>query len=239
MTRSLLRRGSRALTELVFPPKCAACGSIGAGICAECLSQIDPLPEPNCRTCSRPLEVGDQCAACRADGRRIDHVYVTYPYDTPLREAVHRLKYDNRRYLARDLAAIAVTALPDDLEIDAVVPIPLHPDREAQRGYNQSALLAQTVAERTGRLVEPDRLERKRDTEPQTSLPRRQRLLNMRGALRATRTAAGVRLLLVDDVTTTGATLDPAASALKLRGAAWVGALVMARQPLTPPDTLG
>ena len=86
---------------------------------------------------------------------------------------------------------------------------------------------------------EPDRLERKRDTEPQTSLPRRQRLLNMRGALRATRTAAGVRLLLVDDVTTTGATLDPAASALKLRGAAWVGALVMARQPLTPPDTLG
>ena len=239
MTRNLLRRGSRAFAELVFPPRCAACGSIGAGVCAECLSQIVPLPEPSCRTCSRPLEFGDQCATCRADGRRIDRVYVKYPYETPLREAVHRLKYGNRRYLARDLAAIAVTALPDDLTIDAVVPIPLHPRREAQRGYNQSVLLARAVAERTGQPIEPDRLTRTRDTWPQTSLPRRQRLLNVRGALRATRSAAGLRLLLVDDVTTTGATLDAAASALKRRGAVWVGALVMARQPLTPPQTLG
>lgn len=182
MTRSLLRLGSRALTELVFLPKCAAYGSIGAGICTECLSQIVRLPEPNCRTCSRPLEVGDQCAACRADGRRIDHVYVSYLFDTPLREAVHRLKYDNRRYLAHDLAALTVTALPGDLAIDAVIPIPLHPHREAQRGYNQSALLAQAVAELADRPVEPDRLERMRNTLPQTSLPRRQHLLNMRHA---------------------------------------------------------
>ena len=88
-----------------------------------------------------------KCTACRAERRRVDRVFVCYPYVTPLREAIQRLKYENRRYLARELAAIAVTALPDDLNVDAILPIPLHPQRQAERGYNQSALLAASVAE--------------------------------------------------------------------------------------------
>ena len=142
------------------------------------------------------------------------------------------MKYANRRYLAHDLAAIAVAALPEGTSIDAIVPVPLHPRRQAERGYNQGALLAAAVSELLDLPVVSDLLHRARATQPQTSLPRSQRMTNVRGAFAAVRSARGMRLLLVDDVTTTGATIEAATRALKRRGAAWVGALVVARQPL-------
>ena len=145
--RRVLVAAARSVAAAVFPSKCAACGALGAGICATCLARARPLDPPDCRQCNRPLDYGDQCAACRAEQRRVDRVFVRYPYVTPLREAIQRLKYENRRYLARELAAIAVTALPDGLNVDAILPIPLHPRRLAERGYNQSALLAANVAE--------------------------------------------------------------------------------------------
>ena len=232
VSRRVLVAAARTVAAAVFPSKCAACGALGAGICATCLARARPLDVPNCRQCNRPLEYGDQCAACRAERRRVDRVFVRYPYVTPLREAVQRLKYENRRYLARELAAIAVTALPDDLSIDAILPIPLHPQRQAERGYNQSALLAANVAELLEIPLDDRLLRRERATRTQMSLPRRERLGNLRGAFRATQTLSGRRLLLVDDVTTTGATLEAAVRALRRRGSAWVGALVVARQPL-------
>ena len=103
--------------------------------------------------------------------------------------------------------------------------------REAQRGYNQSRLLAAEVARHINRPLDCDVLIRIRDTPPQTSLPRAQRLANVRGSFRALRKLSGARLLLVDDVTTTGATIEAATRALRRRGAVWVGALALARTP--------
>ena len=136
-----------------------------------------------------------------------------------------------------------MSALPRDLQVDFVVPVPLAPSRERQRGYNQARLLAAEVARRLDLPLDTGVLIRLRDTPPQTSLPRARRLQNVRGAFRALRKLSGARILLVDDVTTTGATIEAAARALRRRGAVWVGALALARTPEersdVPPDPPG
>ena len=199
------------------------------------MAKLTPLPQPMCRSCCRPLEYGDQCATCRFEGRRLDAIFVRYPFRTPLRDAVHRLKFQNKRYLARDLAGVAVEAMPADTAIDGLVPVPLHPTRERERGYNQSALIASAVGELVDLPVRSDILERVKATPAQTRRPRAERLMAMRGAFSATTNLKGARLLLVDDVLTTGATLDAAVRALKRRQAAWVGAVVVAHQPSDSP----
>lgn len=226
-----LRTASRALTAALFPPRCAACGRPGAAICPPCLATATRLPHPQCRQCTRPLTYGDQCARCRAEHRRVDHLYVAYAYTPPILQAVHRFKYANKRYLAADLAALAMSALAPDLQVDFVVPVPLAPSRERQRGYNQGRLLAAEVARHLDLPLDCSVLIRLRDTPPQTSLPRVRRLENVRGAFRALRKLSGARILLVDDVTTTGATIEAATRALRRRGAVWVGALALARTP--------
>ena len=226
-----LQTASRALAAALFPPRCAACGRPGAALCQPCLATATLLSHPQCRQCTRPLTYGDQCARCRLEHRRINHLYVPYAYTPPILQAVHRFKYANKRYLAADLAALAMSALPADLQVDLVVPVPLAPTRERQRGYNQGQLLADEVARHLSVPLDCDVLIRLRDTPPQTSLPRTRRLANVRGAFRALRKLSGTRILLVDDVTTTGATIEAATRALRRRGAAWVGALALARTP--------
>ena len=226
-----LRSASRALATAIFPPRCAACGRPGAALCQPCLATATHLPHPQCRQCTRPLTYGDQCARCRLEQRRIDRLFVPYAYTPPILQAVHRFKYANKRYLAADLAALAMSALPPDVGVDFVVPVPLAPSRQRQRGYNQGHLIADEVARRLGRPLDAGVLIRRRDTPPQTSLPRARRLQNVRGAFRALRSLSGARILLVDDVTTTGATLEAATRALRRRGAVWVGALALARTP--------
>ena len=226
-----IRGVSRALATALFPPRCAACGRPGAALCQPCLATATRLPHPHCRQCTRPLTYGDQCARCRLEQRRINRLFVPYAYTPPILQAVHRFKYANKRYLAADLAALAMSALPTDLRVDLVVPVPLAPSRARQRGYNQGRLLAAEVARRLDLPLDARVLIRLRDTPPQTSLPRARRLRNVRGAFRALRKLSGARILLVDDVTTTGATLEAAARALRRRGAVWVGALALARTP--------
>lgn len=226
-----LRTAGRSLAAALFPPRCAACGRPGAALCRPCLATATRLPHPQCRQCTRPLTYGDQCARCRLEQRRIDHLFVPYAYTPPILQAVHRFKYANKRYLAADLAALASAALPSDLQVDLVVPVPLAFSRERQRGYNQGRLLAAEIARHLDRPLDGNVLIRVRDTPPQTSLPRARRLHNVRGAFRALRKLSGTRILLVDDVTTTGATIEAAARALRRRGADWVGALALARTP--------
>ncbi|MDE2867641.1 MAG: ComF family protein [Chloroflexota bacterium] len=238
-----IRSASRALATALFPPRCSACGRPGATLCQPCLATATLLPHPQCRQCTRPLTHGDQCARCRLERRRVDHLYVPYAYTPPILNAVHHFKYANKRYLAADLAALAMSALPSDLEVNLVVPIPLAASRERQRGYNQGRLLAAEIARHLDCPLDCNVLIRLRDTPPQTSLPRARRLNNVRGAFRALRKLSGTRILLVDDVTTTGATIEAATRALRRRGAVWVGALALARTPeerldvpSNPPD---
>ena len=133
--------------------------------------------------------------------------------------AIHRLKYRDRPDLARPLGGVLATALPTTLDVDLVVPVPLHPRRLGHRGYNQSALLARVVAFELELRHDATALERIRDTDAQAELGRAERHANVAGAFVGARRLAGRRVLLIDDVTTTGATLGACADAARRAGA--------------------
>jgi len=160
---------------------------------------------------------------------------VRYPYETPVRDAILRLKFNNKRYLAAALAGVAAQALPDPLDVDALIPIPLGARRERERGFNQSQLIAAQLTRWLPVPVLDQHVIRHRDTVPQTSLVREARWRNVIGAFTCLHNMSGARVLLVDDVAATGATLEAAARALRRRGAAWVGAVVAARPPPDRP----
>lgn len=215
-TSSLLGALGRAcllpLVDLLAPPRCAACDARLRGravFCAACAPSVIP---------AIPF-VADGVAAFALYGGAVS-------------EALRRLKYGGRADLAGPLGHLARRAArAASLRADAVVPVPLHPARLAERGYNQAALLAMEVAEELEVPLWPRALRRVRPTAQQARLDRTARRHNVAGAfaVRSPEAVAGRRLLLIDDVCTTGATLAACAEALRTAGAAKVTALVVAR----------
>lgn len=196
-----------ALAALVSPPRCAACDApVGLAVvfCGPCARAMVPWAGPK------------------------DAVRAGWEYGGPIARAITRMKYADRPDLARPLGhALARRAVPT--RADAIVPVPLHPARLADRGFNQAALLARPLARLLHAPLAPWALERTRDTPRQAALDRADRLQNVANAFRASAKVAGRRLLVVDDVCTTGATLGACAEALRRSGAAEVAALVLAR----------
>ncbi|HLY16718.1 MAG TPA: ComF family protein [Bryobacteraceae bacterium] len=165
---------------------------------------------------------------CRGGMRGFDEAYCYGAYEGTLRKLIHLFKYAGMRRLARPLGALAAAALPRDRQFDAVAAVPLHWRRRWQRGFNQSELLARAIARRRGIPVIPA-LRRASSTRAQAGLSNAQRRENVTGAFRARRRLAGLRILLVDDVMTTGATAGACARALKKAGARSVSLLALAR----------
>lgn len=200
-----------AVRDVLLPPRCAGCGAAGAAFCARCAAEYEPV---TVRVTSRLI--------VRAAGE----------YGGPLREAIHRLKYKGERSLAAELGSLLAAVVAADLArgaaLDAVVPVPLHRVRAAERGYDQSRLLARVVASRSG-LPLADALRRVRAGAPQVQLDRAAREGNVRGAFVAVAgELRGLSVGLVDDVATTGATCRAAASAALAAGARSVRAYVVA-----------
>ncbi len=198
-----------AVRDVLLAPRCAACGEPGSWFCVACRDQCDPVAH-------------DGRLPIRAAGAHAG----------PLRAAVRRLKYGGEPGLAQDLGRLVAFELARDLArgtmVDAVVPVPLHRSRTASRGYDQAALLAQAVAARTGLPLRPA-LHRIRGARPQVELDRVARAANIRGAFVAEAgSLRGLRVGLVDDVATTGATLMDAAAAARAAGARAVRAYVVA-----------
>jgi ComF family protein len=175
-----------------------------------------------------PLDAEGRCALCRYGLRGFDAAYCFGAYEGVLRELIHLYKYGRVRTLARPLGALLAAALPREERFDAVTPVPLHWRRQWQRGFNQSELLARTVARRCGIPV-LHALKRARSTVAQAGLSNTGRRQNVAAAFRPRRTVEGKRILLVDDVMTTGATAAACALALKRAGAAKVTLLTVAR----------
>ncbi|MBN2537093.1 ComF family protein [candidate division WOR-3 bacterium] len=230
-----LRPSLRSLLDAIFPPRCYGCDvEIERGlVCAVCHAQLMSGRLGVCSGCGRPLVGGSaECGRCAVPFAPLA-VRALGRYAPPYSGLVHALKYDGKEQLAQLLgAALArlVESDPDLSSADCVCPVPLHPARRRERGYNQSALLAEEVASATGiRLV--DGLARRRNTRTQTALADdRARQHNMRGAFapRAGFRGDGMRFVLLDDVTTSGATLDAAARQLLKAGAGSVFGLVVA-----------
>ena len=266
--RGIVRVFADSVLSVLLAPSCAACGELlehptSGPVCASCWRSILPLTPPVCDRCGDPLPTWRaisgllaRCPRCRRGSREVDRGRAVGAYDGALRAIVHALKYEGRRSLAQPLAELMRIRGADMLTgADWAVPVPLHPSRRRERGFNQAADLASHLG-----VPVCSALLRHRATRTQTELPAARRHANVRGAfavaLRSARGHAGAPsaagalgwraapiagetiegsiVVLIDDVSTTGATLDECARVLKEAGVREVRALTAARV-VTPP----
>jgi ComF family protein len=231
---------------VLLAPACAACEAslehpTRGPVCERCWRSIVPLTAPLCDRCGDPLPswrsisiAAAACPRCRRLERVVDRARAIGAYDGALRAVIHALKYDGRRSLARPLAALMRERGAAMLEGAAyVIPVPLHASRTRRRGFNQAHDLARHLG-----VPVCAALRRVRATPAQTGLPAARRHRNLRGAFAPTRAArglAGAAVVLIDDVSTTGATLDACARVLKDVGVREVRALTAARVVAVSP----
>ncbi len=216
--------------DLLFPPHCIGCHQVGAWLCADCLAQVPRVEPPFCARCGDVVVADGLCARCRTAPLRIECIRSVVYSEGTLREAIHWLKYRGRTALAGPLGGLMVTYwMQHPMPADVVVPVPLHTARLRERGYNQAALLAHEMARRVGLVVDEQALVRWRITAPQVKLDARRREENVHDAFRCSGDAlTGKQVLLIDDVCTTGSTLEACAVALYEGGARGVQALTLA-----------
>jgi ComF family protein len=244
---SVIRKAACGLLGLLFPDECRVCGDplnsktlqevSRIPVCSRCLNEPEPLcAEFYCVACRTPflnrapLDESGRCMLCRRGLNGFDRVYSFGSYDGTLRKLIHLFKFDGVQPLKRVLGRYLALCLPREERFDAVVPMPLHWRRRWQRGFNQSELLAREIARRWNVPVRKA-VRRRRATAPQAALTSAQRRRNVQGAFEARKgTLKGMRVLLVDDVLTTGATASACARALKRAGAAHVSLLTVARR---------
>ena len=241
-----LRDAAGGFLGVLMPDDCRVCerpreDASRIPVCAGCLDSFFRIQEPLCTVCGRPMLPGAHlsgggplCALCRRGVYAFDLARSYAAYDPPLMRAVTLLKHEAIRPLARwfglRLAEVMRSAMVG-FSPDLVVPVPLHPERQRERGFNQAELLAGVVSRELGMPMDRKALERRKPRPPKLRLSRHERWAVVRGAYAAApgRRIDNRRVLLVDDVFTTGATLDACARALRSAGAVQVAALTVAR----------
>jgi ComF family protein len=234
------RRAAAALVDVVYPPSCLVCQAATAEprtLCAQCWGRLRLIERPYCERLGTPFAVDAGTSllspAAIANPPVFARSRAVARYDVTARLLAHRLKYGDRLDLASTLAGWMARAGAELLaDADLLVPVPMHRGRVWKRRFNQAALLADGIARRSGKRVDAFALTRKRPTRPQVGLTRAERQVNLSGAFAVVEEAkpriAGLRVLLVDDVLTTGATANAAARALLRGGAAAVDVIVFA-----------
>lgn len=217
------------LASILFGGSCFLCrGAAREALCGECEAELPWLPEAVCPRCALASPGGALCGRCLAEPPRFDATLAALWYRFPADVLVQSLKFGGALPLARYLASLLARRIARGERVDCVVPVPLAAARLRGRGYNQAA----EIARRLGAAgVELALCERTRDGPPQMELPFAERQRNVHGAFRVRRSLAGATVAVVDDVMTTGATLDELARALKGAGAARVVNWVLARTP--------
>jgi len=243
--RSLLPFAEKAfcgLFQQVFPDDCRVCGQplrdvSRTPVCADCIRQPTAIDaDYYCADCKTPflnrfpLDDQGRCSLCRLGLTGFHTVYTFGSYEDTLRELIHLFKYSKMRPLARPLGALLARAIPREQRFDLIVPMPLHWRKRWSRRYNQSELLAAEVARRWGVPVATI-VRRVKATAPQAGLSNSKRRLNMRGAfaMRKGVDIKGLRILIIDDVLTTGATASACAGVLKRAGASHIAVAAVAR----------
>lgn len=244
MTARLLRR----LLHTVFPMQCRTCDhalddDLVPFFCQRCWNDITPIRSPGCHRCAHPFpspqtpRFGYLCGACRKHPPAYNLAWTPYAYQSPLKEAIGLLKYRGKTQLAPALARLIVEITPAPPNVDVMIAVPLHPDRLREREFNQALLLAYHLAKQWNLPVLTDVLKRTKPTPPQTSLTRRERLKNLRRCFAVATPSAieGKTALLVDDVFTTGTTVNECAKTLRKAGAQAIYVQTLARMVAQAP----
>jgi len=210
---------------------CFLCGarSLGQLLCPGCIGDLPRLPEQHCPICALPTPLDEVCGACLKYPPAFDRTVVTWQYAFPASVLVQQLKYGGELALAPWLAERLADELNGAELPDIIIPMPLHANRLRQRGFNQAALLAGHLSKRLDLAVDLGACRRIRDTPPQVDLPLKSRRGNIRNAFRCDMDLSGKRIALVDDVMTSGSSLDELARVVKRAGAREVAAWVVAR----------
>jgi ComF family protein len=244
----MIKNWLETLITFIYPAKCRRC-EVPMGlerihyICDSCWEQIEFLTPPWCRICGIPLDYPEDaapdatltCTDCRMDAPPYDRLRAVAFYEPTMREAIHLFKYQRKQVLAEPLIQLIIDHLPDDLATEAydlLLPIPLHRKRLRERGFNQAEQLAKGIAKVWNVPIGADVLRRVRDTAPQSSLESRHaRRENIADAfeVHSPELIQGRRILLIDDIFTTGTTIYEALKVLKAADAAGVDVLTLSR----------
>jgi ComF family protein len=222
------------ILNLFFPSECPICHSQSDThehnpICSYCWSKIARYEGPACRVCGLPTvsEFTGICAECLSKTPPFSKISCYGIYEDALKESIHLFKFNGIKRLAKPLSSILTTLVTDNY--DAIVPVPLHTSKLKEREFNQTALLGRYLAKSLGTNLLLNALVKTRPTQLQTEISGKERRANLRGAFSAGNNIGGMRLLLVDDVITTGATVRECASTLKRAGANEIRVIALAR----------
>jgi len=221
------------VTDFFFPRTCIGCGKVGDFICTACSKKLSRILPPLCRHCGRPESSGAYCSECWGTKSSLDEIRSVFIFDGIVRQAVHELKYRNVQAISGCLAGFMSVYFQEyGLNGDVLVPVPLHEKRLRERGYNQSRLLTEALSGLISKEVNPALLKRVRNTGPQAlSASVHERMANMENTFACESDgAAGRNIIVIDDVCTSGATLESCASALKSAGAGHVLGFTLARE---------
>ncbi|MBK8889433.1 MAG: ComF family protein [Dechloromonas sp.] len=225
-----LRTALNRVAAHLLPGSCLLCAAdSGSGLlCPACASDLPRLPAALCPQCGDGTTLGERCGACLKDPPAFARTVALFRYEFPVDRLIQALKYGHQLPLAAWFGA-RLSQMLAAADYDLVLPLPLHPSRLRTRGFNQSLEIARPVARALGLPIDPILLTRTRATPPQADLPFKERARNVRGAFECAGDLAGRRILLVDDVMTTGSTLREAARILKLHSAGQITVAIAAR----------
>ncbi|NOU01144.1 MAG: ComF family protein [Gallionella sp.] len=222
----------RSKIERIFPAQpCVLCSQMSrSGLwCAACDASLPYLNEPHCPICALPTLQGELCGRCLSHPPIFSHTEVVFGYAFPLDKLIQAMKYGEQLTLANGFAKKLAQRIAQKNLPDYIIPMPLHPARLKERGFNQSLLLAEKVAQELNLKLLPNACQRVRDTPSQSSLKWKERDKNMRDAFRCNVDLTGKRIALIDDVMTTGASLNALAKTIKKAGATHIETWIIAR----------
>lgn len=225
-----LARSARRGVDALLPENCFLCAAPSGAelLCRACAGSLPRLPDERCPVCALPTPGSATCGACLKKAPHFDATHAVFIYAFPVDRLIQALKYSHRLSSAGFLGKVLAQADAAP-RADLILPVPLSPARLAQRGFNQALELARPLARARGLPLQTAAIHRRRDTTPQASLPWKERAKNIRHAFECQIDLTGKTVLIVDDVMTTGATLDELARTLKAHGAARVDNHVLAR----------
>lgn len=208
------------------------CGIAGeADLCPACLGHLPRLSSPRCRICTLPVAESEICGACLANPPAFGRAEAALSYAFPADALIHSLKYQGNLAMAAVLGELFNTLVDTASLPDIIVPMPLHPRRLRERGFNQAMEIARSVSRHCGVALLPEACKRIKNTPSQTGLPWKEREKNIKNAFTCEANFVGKRIVILDDVLTTGATLNELAKVIRQCGAAEVTGWIIARTP--------